>query len=343
MVVPRRGPRPGLLVVGVLVVLAVIVAACAGSAEPQDELTRAVENTLGEPFSFEAVLDADRSALDSLGPEAGGMVSVLRSVQITGTRDGETSTATISALGFELVQLRTLADDERYLQLGLSQVAPLAGVDLFDPARLRAQLEATEVPPQVVDAVVAATEGRWVGVLGEIDTGRLQDAMGSEPSTEEADVREALGGDLAGFVERFVEVEETTETNGQRRLEIAVLLREIVRALGEVDPGAASEAAASEVAEVPEEIPGQVTLVDQRVQRVRVDLAPALRDAGTEVEGTLALEVEVQDAGDTEPVTAPDGAVTITGDELTEALLALSRAARDAHGDGTMDAPTPAG
>lgn len=313
-------------------VVALLLAAC-GTPDPQTRLERAVQETIRGSFAYELTLDADQAALGDGGPTA----TFAQSLLVAGRRDGDALELRVGLGGFDLLEVRSLSEEEVYVRVRLDQLAGLVGGG-FDPqATLVPALEQAGVSQEVIDAVTAAFRGEWIGVQGEIDSQELQDAFRGATPTEDASaaeqaIREALCDDLTGFIECYVTVEEVREVEGATHFDVELAVRELVRAIAQAASGEEAEDLGSDLAEVPESAPAEIVVEDGRVTRVRVDLAEAVRSAGGDVPGAMALNLDLSDHGEVEPITAPEGAVTISGDQLADAIAAVAGLAVGAMG-----------
>lgn len=314
-----------------LVLLALVAAACS-SPDPQDRLEDAFARTFDRSFAYELTVEADQEALQGLGQRGAQAGALLQGLAVAGRRDGEAFELRLGFGGFDLLQLRSLSDEELYLKMALDQLAAfLGGGQGFDPDRtIVPPLEQAGVSEPVVAAVRAAFSGQWVGIEGQIDSQALQDALGGETapppgSEDEQAVREALCEDLEGFAECYLEVQETSEEDGRTRFEVRLALRELARALAEAAPtGDQVEDLGSDLADLPEQVPATVTVEGGVVTRLALDVAEAMRSGGSDTQGSIEVRLDVSEHGEVDAITAPDGAVTITGDQLADAMAAMA-------------------
>lgn len=307
---------------------ALAVGACGGGGSPQERLEEAASRTADSSFAYEFTIEADEEAVRSFGPEGQQAAGFLQSFAVAGQRAGETMELRVGVLGFDVLEVRSLGEHEVYLRLGIQDLAAVAGAQAGElSANVVPQLEQAGVPQEVVAAVEAALDGRWVGVEGEVDERALQEALGApattDPSEQAEHAKEALGGDIEGFVEQYVEVVDVREQDGNDVFDVNVRLRELLRSLASADPSGQVEDLEADLADLPEQVAGTVTVADDVIQRIAVDVAEAVREAGGQVQGSVELQLDLSDHGQLEEVVAPDDVTTITGDQLGEAIAAL--------------------
>lgn len=320
-------------VLGLLLAVALLAAACA-SEDPQTRLENAFERTFDSSFAYELTIEADQEALQQL-PGGGAQVgTMLQGLAVSGRRAGDAVELRLGFGGFNLFELRSLPDDQLFVRLALDQLgAFLGGQGGLDPdATIVPPLEQAGVPSEVIDAVRAAFDGRWVGIEGQLDPQQLQDALGGvtpspAASADEEAVREALCEDLRGFAECYITVQEVTSQDGQDVFQVQLALREVVRAVSEAAPAAGEqvEDLESDLATLPDQVPATVTVRDGRVTQLAVDIAEAMRSGGSDTAGTIEIRLDLTEHGEVEDITVPEDAVTITGDQLAEAMVALSQ------------------
>lgn len=263
------------------------------------------------------------------------MGPLLQGLAVAGRRGEDAFELRVGFGGFDLLQLRSLGDEELYLKMALDQLgAFLGGAQGFDPdTTIVPPLEQAGVSQEVIAAVRAAFNGQWVGIEGEIDSDALQDALGggatpSAPTSEDEEaIREALCRDIEGFAECYLDVQETSQEDGRTVFEVQLALRELVRALAQAAPtgGEQVEDLSSDLGDLPEQVPATVTTEDDVVTRLAVDLAEAMRSAGADTQGSIEVRLDLSDHGEVEEVAAPDGAVTISGDQLANAMAAMAQ------------------
>lgn len=317
----RTATRAGAL----LTVAALILAGC-GSDDPADVLQSAFERTVDGSFAYEFGIQADRDALATLGEGAAQAAAFLSGFGIAGRVDGDRSVVRVRALGMDALEVRVLSPQEIYARLGLGELAAVAGVPLGRDQVVRA-LEGLDLPATIVEAGVALSEDRWVGVEGEFPTERIRElvAPGQQPDEEalEQQVDEAFGADIGGFLERFVVVNASGEEDGLRTFTVALRLRDLLRAAArlnqQVTPGAEGslEDLEADLGELPEEVPGTVEVRDGVVTRVGFDVA------GDDAAGAVELDLRFTQHEDVEAVTAPGDVTVVPADDLATALERL--------------------
>lgn len=306
---------------------ALVAAACSGGGSPQGRLESAATATFDSSFAYELTVEVDGEALEALGPGGGQAVGILQSLRVAGRHTEGANEIVFGVLGFDVLELRALGEEAVFLKLALGELAGIAGASVEDlSASVIPSLREAGLGDEVVSAVEAALDGRWVGVEGEVDPQALQDALGlpdaggATAAPDEEEVEEALGGDLAGFVERFVEVVEVREEGGSEVFAVNLALRDLIRTAAEVSPGAPVEDLEADLGSVPEQVPATVTVVDDRITRFAVDVAESVE----QLPGAFEIRLDLSEHGAVEEVTAPDDAVTITSEQLVEALSSLS-------------------
>lgn len=312
-----------------LVLVAVLVLPACGGDDPSDALQSAFERTFDGSFAYELGIEADQDALGALGEGAGQAASFLAGFGLDGRVDGERSVLRVQALGLDAFELRVLSGEELYVRLGLRDLAAFAGVPLGRDQVVGA-LEGLNMPPAVIDAGVALVEDRWVGIKGAFPTERIRDLVGADQPEDDAaeqEINQAFGSDIPGFMDRFVTVSESREQDGQRRFEVALRLRDLLRTAGELNQrfapatGGSLEDLEADLQNLPEEVPGSVDVRDGLVTNVRFDIT------GEDAAGAVALDLRLSRHGDVEAVTAPDDATIVPADDLAtglERLLALT-------------------
>lgn len=333
MTTTSRRVRPSALF---LAVLALVAAACGTSSpDPGTRLTSAIDNTFDGAFTYTLKVDADRAALEGLGEGAGDAATFLQTFGFTGVVDGEDGVSFAVDLGGEspLLELRTFGEEAFYLNLGIGDLLALAGAGAFDPRdELAPALDALGFEDEVKAAVLDALDGKWVGVEGRLDLARLQELMGQEPQGDESEASEAaeelFGDGVPEFFERYVTVVETTEEDDTERFEVALELRELLRAASELnervgDGSAGLEDIEADLQDLPETVPGTVVVADGVVTEIRFDVADTAREAGAAVEGSILVQLLFADFDDVDPLERPEGATVLTDEQFTDALEKL--------------------
>jgi hypothetical protein len=327
----RSGPRP---LIALIAALAMLAGACGSDpADPQARLTSAFEETFDGAFAYDFSIDADRAALDTLGEGAGDAASFLGTFGFSGVVDDDDAVSFALGLGggAQLIELRSFGDEAFYVNLGLNELLSLAGAGAFDPRdELAPALDALGFDAEVKAAVLDALDGKWVGVEGALDVERLRSLFGADPDTVDEDeiqaaTDELFGEGLPGFFERFVTVEDAAETDdGAERFDVALQLRQLLRAAGELNSRVGTTTAPdlddleADLADLPEQVPGTVVVVDDHVTEIRFDVA------GTaETDGSVLLTLVLSDFDEVEPLTRPEDATVLTEEQFTDAVERL--------------------
>lgn len=325
-----------------VVMLALVSTACADQRDPEVVLAEIVERTFDEPFRFELDVEADTESLRSLGEGAGDAATFLAGLRADGTVDGEATQLRILLLGIEAIEVRRLAADELYLRTAAVQLLALAS----DPAlgeRLATRIEALGLDPAVEAASLAALAGRWIGIRGELDLGALSGLAGvaedgearPEPEAVESAARSAFGTDLPGFLRRFVLVEQVDDAEAGTRYDVALDLRELIRAANEMNAQLGSNNAVpleeleADLEEVPGRVPGVIVTGEGRVQELRFDIALAAREFGLEIPGAITLRLGLSEHGTAPSVIPPEDPTIVTSEQLVagvDRLLTLLEA-----------------
>ncbi len=281
----------------------------AGCGPSQDELVeRAVQDAAAalaaEPFAFELGLEAAQDGLDALGDALGAIGPILASGAVSGVADGPRLSLTLSLLGLDVLEVRSLGEEELFVRLDLGRFAALtAGAGGFDAAAadsIAAQLRAAGVEDAVSDAIVASVEGGWIAVVGE------------RPTTE-ADGSAALGRALAGVLRAaqvtrsFGELDE--DVPAEALLDVSLAPRAALDAVLGALVGLDSLTAVDDG----ERLPGSVLLADGRLRTVTIDLA---QPVGELIEQDVAAGAYVLRLD----VVAPDRVVSVEAPEVVSRL-----------------------
>ncbi|MDP8929166.1 MAG: hypothetical protein M3O70_11495 [Actinomycetota bacterium] len=315
-----------------LVVLTLLSGACA-SQQPEAQLIRALKSTLGTSFAYEFALQADQEALPGLGPEREQARLLFQGLNITGHRSDERHSFAVRALGIDAFELRTLDEDTLYLRFGFDELARMLG-EGDSSAQIVPLLRQRGLSDEAIAAVAAAFRGEWVGVEGHVKAAELRAVLGSEGDAEPArsadseSWREALGGDVEGFVERYVVVNAVSGSDDERVFEVGLRARDLFRAVAGVDPTSQVQDIEAGLEGLPELAPGTVTARDGVVTNVVVDLAEAPAPA-EQVNGTGSLRLDVSQHGKVGDVEPPPGVVVVTDEQFLEALAAVSGLVED--------------
>lgn len=317
-------------------VLGLLVAACGDGGDPSDRLADAFEETFDGSFAYELTVDADASALEGLGEGAGQAAAFLAGFTASGSVHEDAATFGVTVLNQPVLQLRSIGSDAFYIQLGLNDFLSAFGGGAFDPQdELVPALNELGLGEEVKAAVIEAFNGSWVGVEGELDTEQLSALLGGESKEvddEEARERfnEVFGEDAPEFIENFVIVEEEEEDDDIRRYTVHLQVHELLRAsaelneeLGVEDQGALRDLE-SDLADLPETVPGTVVTDEGRVQYISFDLAEAARsaagDEGAEVAGSVDIRFTITEHDDVPPIEEPEGATVLTAEQFSDAI-----------------------
>lgn len=327
-----------------LVALALLLAGCA-DPDPDEELADAVDRTLADSVAYSLTLEGDAGA--AVGAEAG---SLLGGLLIEGVRGDGSWSVGMSVLGFDVFELRSAGEDRRHFRLGLGEVLALMGGGEVDPGEPIAEdLRARGVDEDVVEIVAAGFRGGWLTVEGPIDAADLDRALGAEVSEDAPDrgaLAEVLGGDIRGFVERYVSVTEVRDVGNDRVFDVEVDAQELAREVGALapgdpdgsddtdepdDPAAPGEPDDADLGALPDRLPGTVSVRDGLVREIVLDVA----DPGEDAAG-LEVKLELSQHGAATGVETPDETTTVPADRFLEALRELSLLFQE------IDAPVPA-
>lgn len=319
----HRRRRPLLALLAAVITL---TAACSGDADPEDAFADAVAETFDGSYRYEITIEADRSALGGLGDDAPQATALLAGLGIEGAVTDDGSSFAVGVLGSPLLEVRTV-EAGAFLRLGIEDLLSAFGGG-FDPrADLEPALAALGLEPDVQTAILAAIGGAWVGIEGGIDTTAIAELFGvtGDGDGTQTELPDALGGDLEGFVERYIIVSEAAAGGGDdvEEYDVEVQLRELLRdgaASGDGD-GAVTDA---DLAELPETLPGTVTVQDGLIQAITVDVAAAARAQGAAGEGALVVRIDLSDHDAVDAIETPSAEVTITSEQLTTALERLA-------------------
>jgi hypothetical protein len=336
--VHRNPTRRRVLLPAVVGILSLVLAACGGTpATPEERLAEAFEDSFADGFTFAVSLDADQSALGGLGADAGPAASILNGLGVGGSIDADGNLVLrVSVLGTDVLEARGIGEDASYLRLDIADLVALAGGDVAGlQAQLGPVLQGFGVAPEVIDAIDAGLAGEWIGIEGQLDAAALQGLGGGDvPDEEEARqaLRERFGEDLPTFFERFLVVgEETTGEGDVSTFSVSLKLRELIEAAARLntDLGTGEDAGLGgledDLAELPELVPGTIQLTDGLVSSLRFDVASTVREAGGDLDGEFDVVVTFSEHGAVAPVEAPETAVTLEAEVLSESLELLLR------------------
>lgn len=329
----RLRPRKGRAAPVLVLLLTLVLAACGGPSDPGEELAEAFQRTFDDSFAFRFVVDADASAVEGIGEGAGQAAAFLSGFAIEGTVDDGAVSVDVQGLGTSLLQARSIGEDELYIQLGVQSLIGMVGGG-FAPEDLLPTLEAAGLDAELQGVVLGALRGDWIGIEGGFDASQLGDMAGenSEVDEEQAEeaFREAFGEDIPAFFERYVVVRgEPQDEEGVRNFTVDLQLRELLRAaseaseqLGRAD-AAATQDLEADLAELPETVPGEVSVADGLVTSIAFRAAETIRESGAAIEGDLDLVLDLSQHGSVEALTAPPDATVITSEQLQQLLEQL--------------------
>ena len=338
----RLRPREGRTTAVLVVLLAIALAGCGGPADPGEELAEAFQRTFDDSFAYRFVVDADPSAVEALGEGAGQAAAFLSGFAIEGTVDDDAVSVDVQGLGTSLLQVRSLGEDELYVQLGVQNLLGMLGGGVA-PEDLLPTLEAAGLDAELQGVVLGALRGDWTGIEGGFDAARFGDPTegSSEVDDEEAEAafHDAFGEDIPAFFERYVVVRgEPEEQEDVRSFAVDLQLRELLRAasaaseqLGRGDVAAMDDLEA-DLAELPETVPGEVSVRDGLVTSITFRAADTIRESGTAIEGDLDLVLDISQHGSVEELTAPPDATVITADQLQRLMDQLGGIAQQGLG-----------
>lgn len=314
-----------------LALVAVALTACTGRepADPSERLALAVERTFDDSFRYRLSAISDRDALEGLGAETRQVAQFLNTFSIGGTVDESVTSIEVRALTTTpVLEVRRFDDDDVFLQLGITDLLG-PGLEVDVQERILPAMVELGIPRTVRTAANALFQGEWVAVQGQFDAdlgGVVRDEVVEEPSGEPDRLREDLGGNLPGFVRRYVAVQQELERDGQRRYTVDLQLRALLRTVGELNAemslGGIVDLAAldAQLQQLPEEVRGEIIVADGVVASVRFDVAAAARDAGQDVPGTIQVRLDITDHGDPPALGRPDTSVIVPSDDLAAAL-----------------------
>lgn len=316
--------------------LALLLAACGEPADPGERLAEAFEDTFDDSFAYRFAVDADQEALAGLGDSAGQAAAFLAGFAVTGIVDETTASADVQALGTDLLQVRSIGEDEFYLRFGAQNLLGLLGGG-FAAEDLIPALDSMGFDEDLQAIVLAGLEGDWLGIEGGLDAsqlGRGADAGTIDEEEARESFHEAFGEDLPEFFERYVVVEgePDEEDDGPERYTVSLQLRELIRAAADLgDEMGADELSErdleADLADLPATVPGIVSVEDGLVTSILFRAGETIREAGTELAGDLDLVVDLSEHGAVAEIAAPPDAVMVTPEELQTLLDRLGELA----------------
>ncbi|MDQ4130080.1 MAG: hypothetical protein M3133_03675, partial [Actinomycetota bacterium] len=310
----------------------VLAGACAAN-DPRSQLERALESTQRTSYAYEFVLQADKDTLSSLGPLADQARLFLQGLNVSGHRTPERNSVAVRVLGIDAFELRSIDEDTLYLRFGFDELSRMLGEgDSSDQmARLLRQRGLSD---EAIAAVGAAFRGEWLGVEGGVEASELGAVLASEvaePTRPQGSgsLREALGGDAEGFVERYVIVNDVSGSDDERVFGVSFRVRDLVMAVASVDPASQERDRPMDPEALPELAPGTVTVRDGVITNVVADLAETARTSGETGNATTTARLEISQHGEVGDIEAPPATVTITDEQFLEALAAVSGLVED--------------
>ncbi|MFN2557161.1 MAG: hypothetical protein ABR592_09880 [Nitriliruptorales bacterium] len=329
--VRQRLQRGGLALV-VLVVVAVLAGACSAN-DPQAQLSKALDRSLRTSFAYDFALQADQDALSGLAPANEQARLFLQGLNVRGHRTNGRNSFVVRALGIDAIELRSVDEDTLYLRFGFDELSRMLGEDDSSGQMIRL-LRERGLADEATAAAGAAFRGEWLGVEGGVEAAEVRAVL----STEEAEpprpegresLREALGGDADGFVERYVVVDGVSGNEDERVFAISLRVRDLLMAVASADPTSQVQESQRDPEALPELAPGTVTVRDGLVTNVFVDLAEATRSAGEAENGSTAARLEMSQHGEVADIEPPPAAVMVTKEQFLEALGAVSGLVED--------------
>jgi hypothetical protein len=312
---PVRPTLPAPIAVLAATLLAVLVGACSPQT-PEEELAEAFERTLDSSFVYDASLEGEGEA-----EEQGELGAILRGIGASGTRDGDAWSVEVSVLGFDVFELRSETPELRHLRLGIAEVLGMIGGPGADPsAAIVEELEARGHDEDTLEIAREALQGGWVTVEGPLDAEDLDRAIGvDEQAADRPDTAaalEALGGDLRGFVDEYVVVDDVEDVGDRRVFDVHVEVRDAMSALSQLGAEPPEDA---DLEDLPERVPGAVTVEDGLVREVVLSFGEGGEDGSR-----TRLRVEVTGHGDAPAIAAPDEAHRTDSERFLVALEALT-------------------
>jgi hypothetical protein len=294
----------------VLVLLGLALAGCERSGSPEQELRDAIERTLDEDLAFTLSMRTEGASLDGADAEA---VAFLGAVRLTGVRQHDGPYAAMLDIGgtAPLLEVRGGGGEPLLLRTGFGALLGAEG----DPAtELGPRLDELGVGQDQRDALVASFAGDWIAISDADDVGDLAGpALGA---TDEADAGTDPGSEVATAPFDLDRLLAALEVSGAR--DVGEVRRFDVELDADAWLGTAlGDAVQGGGVDVPSRVPGTVTVRDELVHEVRLDLAD--HGDGARLELVLVLREHGE-------VTFPEPAVPVaevTVAELTELITVL--------------------
>jgi hypothetical protein len=306
--------------VAVLVLVVLVLTGCDGSPSPQQELRDALERTLDEDLAFTFSVRTEGASLEGADAES---AAFLGAVRLTGVRQQDGPYAAVFDIGgtAPLLEVRGGGGDPLLLRTGFGALLGAQG----DPAaELGPRLDELGIRQDQRDALIASFAGDWIAISDADDIGDLAGpALGA--TDDDADGTDgAIGSDAAPDdgpapfdLERLfsaLEVSGARDVGEVRRFDVELDADTwLGTSLGDAVRGGGVD--------VSSRVPGTVTVRDEVVHEVRLDLADP------DEEARLELVLVLREHGDVtfpEPV-VPVGEVTVA--ELVELIAVLDGSA----------------
>ena len=299
-------------------VIAAVAVACTDPT-PQERFTASMRRTWDGSFTYELTVEADREALDSLGGSAIDAGAFLDGFAVRGIRDGAAVSLGVVAFGIDVLEIRRV-DEALYLRIAAQELAALAGSNLASPDVLASRLRAAGVGDAIIDVLIAAIAGDWIGIEGELSVADLAAAIGATASPSDEASDGVLDGGLEGFIERYVVVDAATTAEGSTRYDLDLRFRDLLEAGAALDPTDVGVP----MDDAPEIVPAEASVHDGLVTELSVDLAETTRLAGGDATGSVVLLVSLDDHGAAPAITVPEVSATATAGELLAAMRAVA-------------------
>jgi hypothetical protein len=303
----------------VLVLVGLALAGCDRAASPQQELREALARTVGEDLAFTLSMRTEGASLE--GPDA-ETAAFLSAVRLAGVRQHDGPYAASLDIGgtAPLLEVRGGGGEPLLLRTGFGA---LLGAEGDPAAELGPRLDELGIGQDQRDALVAGFAGDWVAISDADDVGDLAGpALGStDQPADGTDRAPAADGRAApldlGRLLASLEVSGVRDVGEVRRFDVELdAAAWLGTALGDAVRGGGVE--------VPPRVPGTVTVRDELVHEVRLDLGDGQQDDGAGLELVLVLREhgEVTFPGPVLP------AAEVTVAELVELIAVLDGADR---------------
>ena len=324
-----------------------LAAGCAGdSSSPALELAGATEALFDGAWQWDLEVEADQAALEAQGdPNAAETVELLNALRIGGVVADGTASLTADWLDVEnIIEIRFLASEAIYGRADVDAIASFAGAEPPAAASLLELVRQLGLDESFEQFVRAAVAGEWVGLTG-LDA--LDEALGEElgalapqatpsadPSELERILTDILGSTPDDFLDRHTTVTEQSDgadTIYTVTIQARTLVEELLRladelvgqqlgGLGMMGPGGMLPTDELDPDVIPVEVPVHAVVRDGTLREIRVDVVEIAQTVDETATGTFLVTLTFDDQPD--PVTAPDGATTLTGEQVATALEA---------------------